>query len=174
MPPLNTLLADEQLSDFERLYNKHKNEAYHIAFRILADSAAAEDAVADGFLSIARCFKTVSSLDAHKQHRYIIVTITNAANMILRKNKSHLDDVEFRDDEYVPDEEITVHDRLWIKECMRRLCEADREILYLKYFLALGHGEIALALGISQEASRKRLQKAKQRLKELLEKEGLE
>ena len=61
-----------------------------------------------------------------------------------------------------------------IKECMRRLCEADREILYLKYFLALGHGEIALALGISQEASRKRLQKAKQRLKELLEKEGLE
>lgn len=174
MPPLNTLLADEQLSDFERLYNKHKNEAYHIAFRILADSAAAEDAVADGFLSIARCFKTVSSLDAHKQHRYIIVTITNAANMILRKNKSHLDDVEFRDDEHVPDEVITLHDKLWIKECMKRLCQTDKEILYLRYALQLDHSEIALTLGISREASRKRLQKAKHSLKQLLEKEGLE
>ncbi len=174
MLPLNTLLADEQLSDFERLYNKHKNEAYHIAFRILADSALAEDAVADGFLSIARAFKTVSSLDAHKQHRYVVVTIRNAANMILRKGRDHLDDVEFKDYEYVPDEAITMHDKLWIKECMAQLGQTDMEILYLRYALQLDHSEIALTLGISQEASRKRLQKAKHSLKQLLEKEGSE
>ena len=151
---------DDDKSQFEELYNKYKNEAYHIAYRILCDNALAEDAVADAFLSLARSFKTVVSLDERKQHGYIVVTVSNAAKMILRKGRRHFDDVEFKEDEYVPDEEITVHDRLWIKECMRRLCEADREILYLKYSLALGHGEIALALGISQEASRKRLRRS--------------
>ena len=175
MPVMMLLLDDgDEKSEFEEFYNKYKNEAYHIAYRILCDNALAEDAVAEAFLSLARSFKTVGGLDARRQHGYIVVTVTNAAKMILRKGRRHLDDVEFKDDEYVPDDEIAVHDRLWIKECMRRLCEADREILYLKYTLALGHGEIALALGISQEASRKRLQKAKHRLKELLEKEGLE
>ncbi len=166
------LLDDEcERSEFEKLYNEYKNEAYCIAFRILDDSALAEDAVADGFLSLAGNFKTVSDLDAHKKHGYIIVTIRNAAKMILRKGKHHLDDLEYIDEQYMPDETMNRYDKLWIKDCARKLCKADAEILYLKYSMELDHKQIARLLGISQTASRKRLQKARQRLAEKL-KEG--
>ena len=139
--------------------------------RTISDSALAEDAVADAFLSLAGNFKTVSALDAHKKHGYIIVTIRNSARMIRRKNRHHLDDMEYNDEEYIPHEDINVYDKLWIKECASRLCKADAEILYLKYALELDHKAIARLLGISQTASRKRLQKARQRLSEKL-KEG--
>lgn len=172
MLAVNLLLNDEcERSEFEKLYNEYKNEAYYIAYKILDDSALAEDAVADGFLSLAGNFRTFSAIDADKKHGYIIVTIRNSARMILRKNRHHRDDLEFIDEQYIPDEDINRYDRLWIKECASRLCKADAEILYLKYALELDHKQIARLLGISQTASRKRLQKARQRLAEKL-KEG--
>ena len=68
----NMLLDGEcEKTQFEKLYNEYKNEAYYIAYKILDDSALAEDAVADAFLSLAGNFKTVSALDAHKKHGYI-------------------------------------------------------------------------------------------------------
>lgn len=166
------LLDDDcERSEFEKLYNRYKNEAYHIALKILCDSSLAEDAVADAFLSVARNFAAVRFLDAKKQHGYIAVTVTNAARMILRRNRHSLDELEYDDEKYVPTEEISSFDPLWVKECMRKLCGSDVQILYLRYVLCLEHSEIAVSLGISQEASRKRLQKAKQRLAKLL-KEG--
>ncbi len=172
MLAVNLLLNDEcERSEFEKLYNEYKNEAYYIAYKILDDSALAEDAVADGFLSLAGNFRTFSSLDADKKHGYIIVTIRNSARMILRKNRHHRDDLEYIDEQYTPDEDINRYDRLWIKECVSRLCREDAQILYLRYALELDHKQIARLLGISQTASRKRLQKARQRLAEKL-KEG--
>lgn len=171
LPVYMFLNEDDEKSEFEKLYNEYKNEAYYIAYKILDDSALAEDAVADGFLSLAGNFKTVSALDAHKKHGYIIVTIRNSARMIRRKNRHHLDDMEYNDEEYIPHEDINVYDRLWIKECLSKLCKEDTEILYLRYALELDHKAIARLLGISQTASRKRLQKARQRLSEKL-KEG--
>lgn len=172
MLAVNLLLNDEcERSEFEKLYNEYKNEAYYIAYKILDDSALAEDAVADGFLSLAGNFRTFSALDADKKHGYIIVTIRNSARMILRKNRHHRDDLEYIDEQYTPDEDINRYDRLWIKECVSRLCREDAQILYLKYALELDHKQIARLLGISQTASRKRLQKARQRLAEKL-KEG--
>lgn len=172
MLAVNLLLNDEcERSEFEKLYNEYKNEAYYIAYKILDDSALAEDAVADGFLSLAGNFRTFSALDADKKHGYITVTIRNSARMILRKNRHHRDDLEYIDEQYTPDEDINRYDRLWIKECVSRLCREDAQILYLKYALELDHKQIARLLGISQTASRKRLQKARQRLAEKL-KEG--
>lgn len=172
MLAVNLLLNDEcERSEFEKLYNEYKNEAYYIAYKILDDSALAEDAVADGFLSLAGNFRTFSALDADKKHGYIIVTIRNSARMILRKNRHHRDDLEYIDEQYTPDEDINRYDRLWIKECVSRLCREDAQILYLRYALELDHKQIARLLGISQTASRKRLQKARQRLAEKL-KEG--
>ena len=169
MLPLNMILIDaDSINEFEKLYNRYKNEAYGIAYTILGDSLLAEDAVSDGFLSVARSFKTVSSLDDHKKHGYIVVTIKNAARMILRKGKHQRDELEYNDDEYIPDETIDKYDVMWIKESMKKLDKADVEILYLKYSLEFDHKTIARTLGISQTASRKRLQKARKRLAEKL------
>lgn len=157
---------------FEKQYNDNRNLAYSIAMKILSNNALAEEAVSDAFLSIAKNFQTVNNLNAHKKNKYIIITIRNASNMILRKEKNALDDLPLDEDEYVSDEDITAFGIELIKECMKKLSQTDKEIIYLRYTLDMDHKQISNTLGISQSASRKRLQKAKQTLKRLLEEEG--
>lgn len=166
------LIDDDDLSDFEKLYNDNKILAYSIAMKILDNKALAEEAVSDAFLSIAKNFQTVNNLKAHKKKKYIIITIRNASNMILRKEKNDLDNLPLDEEEYVSDEDITAFGIELIKECMKRLCQTDKEIIYLRYTLDMDHKQISSTLSISQAASRKRLQKAKQALKRLLEEEG--
>ena len=165
------LVDDDDLSDFEKLYNENKILAYSVAMKILENNALAEEAVSDAFLSIAKNFQIVNNLNAHKKNKYIIITIRNSANMILRKEKNALDALPLEEDN-VSDDDITAFDIGLIKECMKKLNQTDKEIIYLRYTLGLSHKQIADTLGISQSASRKRLQKAKQTLRKLLEKEG--
>lgn len=166
------LVDDNDLSDFEKLYNDNKILAYSVAMKILGNNTLAEEAVSDAFLSIAKNFQTVNNLNAHKKRKYIIITVRNASNMILRKEKHALDDLPLDEEEYVSDEDITAFGIELIKECMKKLSRTDKEIIYLRYTLDMDHKQISGTLGISQSASRKRLQKAKQTLKRLLEEEG--
>ena len=68
------LVDDDDLSDSEKLYNDNKILAYSVAMKILDNNALAEDAVSDAFLSIAKNFQTVNILNAHKKHKYLIIT----------------------------------------------------------------------------------------------------
>lgn len=166
------LIDDEKdKKAFEKLYYEKRNMMYAVAFKILGNVSLAEEAVSDAFLSIAKNFQTVSVLNVHKLQKYLIITVRNAANMILRKEKNALDELPL-DDEYVSDEDITEHDHDRIKKCMAKLEQIDKEIIYLRYSLELDHRQIAAALGISTAASRKRLQKARHRLKQILTEEG--
>lgn len=166
------LIDDDDLSDFEKLYNDNKFLAYSIAMKILSNNALAEEAVSDAFLSIAKNFQIVNNINTQKKNKYIIITIRNASNMILRKEKNDLDNLPLDEEDIVSDEDITVFGIELIKECLKRLSQTDKEIIYLRYTLDMDHKQISNVLGISQEASRKRLQKAKQALKRLLEEEG--
>lgn len=60
-----------------------------------------------------------------------------------------------------------------IKQCVLKLSEKDREILYLRCVLGLTHNDIANSLHISDTTSRKRLQTARDNLLMLLEKEDI-
>jgi RNA polymerase sigma-70 factor (ECF subfamily) len=56
----------------------------------------------------------------------------------------------------------TVDDRL--RQAMAALAHDDREVLLLAAWEGLSHNEIAVVIGTSESASRKRLSRAKQRL----------
>ena len=166
------LITDENdKKAFEKLYYDNRILLYSIAMKIINNNALAEEAVSDAFLSIAKIFKTVNILNAHKKHKYLIIIIRNAANMILRKEKNDLDNLPL-DEDIISDDDIANVDLQILKKCMHDLNQTDKEIIYLYYSLGMDHKQISDTLGISQAASRKRLQKAKQALKKILEKEG--
>ena len=56
-----------------------------------------------------------------------------------------------------------------LNECIAKLSDTDREVLYLRTSLDLGYDEIASALGISAEAARARVSYARRKLRRLLE-----
>ena len=173
LPMMYMALIDDEgdKKAFEKLYYENRILLFSIAMKIINNNALAEEAVSDAFLSIAKNFQTVNILNAHKKHKYLIITIRNAANMILRKEKNDLDNLPL-DETIVSDDDIANVDLQILKKCMHDLNQTDKEIIYLYYSLGMDHKQISDTLGISQAASRKRLQKAKQALKKLLEEEG--
>ncbi|MBR6338135.1 MAG: sigma-70 family RNA polymerase sigma factor [Ruminococcus sp.] len=160
-----------QRAEFERFYSGNRKAGLIRAYAILQDKADAEDALSEAFLRLARCFGRVRSLPENKLRAYFAIIVKNAALDILRKtSKEQLlpyDDEAQYDIAELPD---ASEERL--SECIQRLSESNREILYMRYDLELSHGEIAAALGISEEASRQRVRYAKSKLRaELLKEE---
>ncbi len=165
---------EEDKKSFDELYNKYETTAISIALKILKNREAAEDACAEAFLSIAKCYERIKNLEPQKLERYIVVTVENASFDIYNNEKKYgkkvpLDD-NFSD---LTDESLSNRDYAEIVRCIKKLSYTDQEILYLRINFGLKHNEIADTLHISNAAARKRLQSAKENLIVLLEKEEI-
>lgn len=59
-----------------------------------------------------------------------------------------------------------------LDRCLARLPEVDRRALWLRFFEDRSLAEVGRALGVAEEAARKRVRRALDRLQEMLEREG--
>ena len=82
-----------------------------------------------------------------------------------------INEIRFDDEIDYSDSEIEDVNIERLEECIKKLSEADRELLYLRYELELSHIDIAKSFGITEAASRQRLRHAKAKLKAELLKE---
>ena len=159
-----------QREEFEKFYNENKGLGYARAFSLLHDEQAAEDALSESFLRLAKCFQKVHNLSSHKLRAYFVIIVKNVAIDMLRHSGS-INEVSFDDELSYSDSEPENVDIERLEECIKKLSESDREILYLRYELELSHNDIAKSFGITEEASRQRLRYAKAKLKAELLKE---
>ena len=168
---LSTIDSPEEKIKFEELYDKYRGFMLKVASRVLRGEQDAEDAVHNAFLSLAKNMKLVPELDSLKLRGFLYIVTENKAIDILRDRKRR--EVEEPLDEGQPlyalvdDEE---HDLAW---CISQLPPRYQEVILLKYSHGYTTREIASILGISFAAASKLDQRAKARLKELCEKEGL-
>ena len=158
----------EERRSFEELYERYKNRAYAVAYRLLGDTQLAEDAVLEAFFRLAANFSTIRSMEYHKLDYYIVITVRNAATDILRRERKYREQVEYTDELDSYGDDISQYDMVELRDCISRLPQEDKEILYMRAVLELGYSEIARALGIKTATARKRLQYARERLKKLI------
>ena len=168
------LIEEEDIQAFEMLYNKYKQKAYYAAFDILQNNALAEECVSDAFLAVARNFKKINNLEPNKQLKYIVVCSRNSAIDMTKKERVNIIDDEYDDENYFTDESYQGFDKLYWRECIKKLNETDMQILYLRCILQLDFKQICRSLNISYEAARARLYAARNNLKKILEKEDKE
>ena len=161
------MIDDKALcNEFEKFYYASRVKAMRVAYSVLGSDALAEEAVSESFLKLAKCFQKVHSLPSHKLESYFVITVKNTAVDMLRKEKK-IETVEYDDEldhEPMPDAYPSAPN-----ECIAKLSDTDREVLYLRTSLDLGYDEIASALGISAEAARARVSYARRKLRRLLE-----
>ncbi len=161
------MIDDKELcSEFEKFYYDSRVKAMRVAFGVLADHALAEDAVSESFMKLAKCFQKVHNLPSHKLDAYFVITVKNTAINMLKK-ESAVEKVEYDDElahgEFLPSETGE------LDRCIEKLSDTDREILYLRCSLGLDYAQISSALGISEQAARKRLSYARGKLKAFME-----
>ena len=171
---LSLIENEEEKSKLEKLYYEYKKLMKYIAFEILDNNELAEDAVHEAFIKLTRHLKGIEEIKCHKTKAFIVIVIRSVCFDMLEKEKhykhSSLTDITIS----VPD---GVLENLELEEiCLiiKSLPDILRDIIELKVYYEKSDKEIADILGISHSAVRKRLQRARNALKERLNKQGAE
>jgi RNA polymerase sigma-70 factor (ECF subfamily) len=139
------------------LYAAHGPRLYRYAVLLLADRTAAEDAVQDVFVQLARAFRDRSMSDV--TFAYLATTLRNTCYSMLRRRRGG----PFRPAGQVgliepATGDASEEERLLIEQVLRRLPAEQREVVYLKVFEGMTFQEIAdrCGIGINTAGSRYR------------------
>jgi len=146
---------------FDRIVSAYMKSAVGVARQILSDHALAEDAVQESFLRIIR-----------KRHQYVpgspfscwfYAIVRNVCADMLRKRSRENKKIRKVAVEREPKRRRANLPE--ISELLHVLARGDQDVLMLRIVHGLGFRDVAAALGISEEAAKKRAQRALRRLR---------
>ena len=155
---------------FEKIYYKYNRLMKYIAFNILNDEYLAEDATHEAFIKLTRYLKKIEEIDCPKTKSFIVIIIRSVSLDILKKEKCvkvlNIDEIK-----NIPTVEKDFLDAVNTEElvlAIKSLPDTYRDVIELKAYYELKDKEIADILRISLSAVKKRLQRARNALKENL------
>ena len=175
---LSVIDTEEDRTKFELIYEKYRKLMFYIANQILHDDSLAEDAVHDAFIKIIENLDKIHDVNCHTTKSYIIIIVRNHSINLYnsRKKKSC---IPIEEVEYMLFEELIIDDMddngfeksSELSKAIMQLPVIYRDVIILKYVHELSNQEIGLSLNINEAAVRKRIERAKQKVKILLERE---
>lgn len=155
-----------------KIYDHYSKAMYHTSLRIVHDVQEAEDVLQESFI---KAFTTVNQLkDTATFGSWLKrIVINNSINAYkkLKLPTSELN-VDVMDEE---DEVICQWDKYsigMVKKAIDQLPSGYKTVFNLYMMEDYSHKEISMALSISESTSKSQLNRAKQKLKALLENEG--
>lgn len=175
------LMTLESIGDrekFEQLYRTYRQIMFYAANQILRDPQLSEDAVQQAFLRILNHMQNISQVECPQTKSFVVIIVRNIAINLYnsRKKKAVLsfDELEgwMPDSAGAPADEVESRESyLHLVSLLDRMPEGYRSVLLLKYDNGYSTAEVASLLGLTEENVKKRLQRAKRKLEELLSKE---
>ena len=163
---------------FSKLYFAYKQDIFFFVYSILLDEHDAEDAMHEAFILLAKSIESVSSLYSAGTRSYLFKIAKTASLKIYKKRQravpTDFSDWEISDSLDIEEEVINKLEHERLKSCLRLLSKEDYRLLYLFAYEEKSILDIANILGISYEAAKKRLQRARERLRELMENSNID
>lgn len=165
---LQMIDTPEDCSKFEFLYMEYRGLMFHVANKILHNEQDAEDTVHQAFLKVAENIEKIGDPKCPKTQGYIVTIAENKAiDLYRRRQKRQV--VELSDD--LPGVTAIYEGENTLAACILKLPARYREVILLRYYQGYSVKEVAAILGLSLSAASKLNQRAKNRLRELYEKE---
>ena len=175
----HNLIAQAQRGDeaaWETLVREHQEAAFRLAYLILGDPAAAEDAAQDAFI---RAYRAIGRFDASRPLRPWLLSITaNLARNRIRSAARYLGALQrlvrmqpagVAGDPGPQANNLELSTTLW--QAVRRLGQADQEVIYFRYFLAMSESETAQGINVRPGTVKSRLHRALRRLREVVDRD---
>lgn len=164
--------GEEDKNKFELLYITYRKLMFYVANEILDDEPLAEDAVQEAFFKILKNLDRVGDINCHKTRGYVVTIVKNTAIDLYNRRKRYdalpLEKIEF----CAAQEQAGRTDDLDnLSRAAMKLPVIYKSVLTLRCVQGLSDKEIAKALDISGAAVRKRFERARRKLKEILESE---
>ena len=166
---LQMIDTPEERSKFEQLYLEYRGLMFHVANNILHHEQDAEDMVHQAFLKVAEHIEKIGDPKCPKTRGYLVTIVENKAiDLYRRRQRRRM--VELSDE--LPGVAAVYEGENTLTICILKLPARYREVILLRYFQGYSVKEVAAVLGLSVAAASKLDQRAKNRLKDLYEKEG--
>lgn len=144
---------------FTTIYQKHFKDLYRFAFSYLKAKEKAEDVVQETFMK----FYHSSIMGEDKVKSWLFSTSKNLCVDVLRKENKSLPMV---DEEHLEDER---NQNRYVFNMVDQLSSKYGEIIRLHYFGGFNINEIAEYKHMSVDGVKKRLQRGREKLKEMME-----
>ena len=167
--------APEEKSKFKKLYQLYEQDMFKTAYEILKSDFDSEDAVHMAFTNIIKHMEKITETDSPRTRGYLLITVRHTALKVLEmRNKivrtgntpaERLDDFDL--EEYV----ISGIEAERLAAVLKTLPLEHYEILFLEIYMDMSITEISEVLGITYEAAKKRLQRAKKKFGEMAKEE---
>ncbi len=172
---LDLLDTQEEKDKFTKLYNFYKDLLYWIALKKTGNIENAEECVQDTFFYVAKHFNKIGCVESKSTKCYLSTIVTGFAIDIYNnskkldiissddkndESKSNIDELKYFED-FDKIELLTVFDKVLDGE--------SKIYFYLKYIYGYKSSEIADLYKVKDSYIRKKLQYAKEKLKNQLE-----
>lgn len=154
------------------LYKLYYKPMYNVSLRMVGNEVEAEDVMQEAFL---KAFTKIDTYEGKVSFgAWLKKIVINRSLDQLKKRKVKFEELN----EKIPDEDTPVLDLSEIqmeqlKKTVRQLPDGYRVVLSLYLLEGYDHDEISQILGISNVASRTQYMRAKNKLRQLLQKEEL-
>ena len=166
--------TQHEKSEFVKLYERYRKLMHYAAKRILGDDSLAEEAVQEAFLRIAKNFGKVSGADQSATKKFVLIITENAAKALYRRESRHISDREYPEDmeaaagalQAVGDPTAAEAETRDAVGRILQMPELQQNVLFLHTVYGFSYREIAALLDISESAARKRVERAREDLKE--------
>lgn len=197
---LQLLDTEKEKADFELLYEKYRRLMHWVAKGILHDDGLAEDAVHEAFLRVIKNFHKIHEISCPQTRNFVVIIVRNVAiSMLAKEKKQAYKSVasEFEETEYGPNKLSVISDESaennglnlesitsGVDETVAALMHKElysiiyslpdwaSEALLLSATYGFTLGEIGAVCGISEDAAKKRIQRARNLLTEKLKESG--
>ena len=171
------VISEDGRSIICEIYNKHHKRMLYTAIEVLGISRG-EDAVHDVFAKLLEKFEDRAGELSDKPGLYFVIATRNHSYNLIKKDHSNTVslDEELMDKDIFQSPNINPADDLLETEALERLAllirklnPKMRQILEYRFIEGYTNREIADILNVSQSVVSTRIDRAKKRLKELLE-----
>src|SRR5439155_7070242 len=155
----------ESETAFRTLVNRYANLVFSVALRQVRDAQLAEDVAQAVFILLAR--KAGGFRQNVVLSGWLFRTTRFVASRAVRAEQRR----QRREQEAFAMQQLTTTDETWkriapaIDEAVESLGETDRNAVLLRFFNEKSHRETALALGVSEDAAKKRVARALDKLR---------
>ena len=162
--------SPEERSLFEKIYYEYREMLFNVANSYLKSNYDAEDAVHQTFMYAAENMYKFKAGVCPQTLSYLVKTVKCRAIDMLRARK-RCAPIDYC--EGLPNPDQAVMELSPLASCMNKLPERFRDALILRAHYGYEFREIAKLMGISEANARKIVTRARNKLKEICEKEGV-
>lgn len=150
------------------------NDLYHYASHFTKDHELIKDCIQEVFISLWQRRETIDTILSPKY--YFLRAIKNKILKALHKNVKEMASAALRDHEFfyefsiekiIIERQISEEKRMKLRKTLSLLSKRQKEIIYLKYYQYLDHGQIAELMNISRQSVYNLLHEAIHKLRSL-------